>query len=183
MSILKLLLLGIVIASNNLAVSFALGSLETKKYHTRVVIIFGFFEFFVPLIGLLIGKHFSQYISEYASSIGGIILGVLGLIAIYNGLKKDKGMQGLVKKIVSYKGLITLAMGLSLDNLIIGFGLGLKDINPFILAGVISFCSVLFSWIGLKTGHYLRKQDRKATKISAGILLILLGLAVYYEVI
>ncbi|MEX2485408.1 MAG: manganese efflux pump [Brumimicrobium sp.] len=180
MDFIDLILLGVIIGSNNLAVSFALGALKTKKYHSRIIIVFGIFEFFIPLIGLLIGRYFTSIIDDYAYIVGTIVLISLGLITIGSSFIKRDNTLKLSQQITSYKGIISLAMGLSLDNLIVGFSMGLRNVEPFLLAGVIATFSVVFAFVGLKTGKYLSKNFQTITKISAGILLVLLGFATYF---
>ena len=179
MDAVDLILLGVIIGSNNLAVSFALGALKTKKYHLRIVVIFGIFEFFIPLLGLIIGTFFKDFIDDYATLIGTIILIALGAFTIGNAFIKKSDTQALTQKIASYKGLISLAFGLSLDDLMVGFSLGLRDVNPFLLAGVIASFSSLFAFTGLKVGKFLDQKSQLFTKVGAGALLIMLGIATY----
>lgn len=62
-----------------------------------------------------------------------------------------------------------------------GFSLGLREVNPFRLALFIGFFSMVFTFIGLKMGKYLKATFGKFVQILAGILLILLGMMNYFE--
>jgi len=180
MNTLNLLILGVVIGSNNLAVSFALGALGRSKYHARIIFTFGFFEFTVPLVGILIGNFFSEMISEYASVVGAALLVILGGVAVYKSFGKAEDGEELAAKITTWKGIVFLAVGLSLDNLIIGFSLGLKNADPLMIAGAISLCSMVFSFSGLKLGKALSARWQKLTERISGFLLIALGVATYF---
>ena len=182
MSITGLLLLSVVIAGNNLAVSFAMGTFTTKKEHLKIVIVFGVFEFVVPLLGILIGQQLAKYIDQYASVVGSVVLILLGCYTVVSSLINKDQTSKLENKLTSLKGLILLALGLSLDNLIVGFGLGFKEVSPLIFAGVISLTSVVFSFIGLRLGKYLSEKFRKITEIFAGFLLIILGILTFFDV-
>ncbi|TVR38232.1 MAG: hypothetical protein EA392_10595 [Cryomorphaceae bacterium] len=179
MAIADLMVLGVIVGSNNLAVSFALGAMNTGKYHARILVTFGLFEFFVPLAGLLIGRYFSQLIESYATALGAALLMALGLFAVGKSLMARDQSQQLSRQITSYRGIFWLALGVSLDNLIVGFSLGLKDVPALLLAGVIAFFSVCFAFVGLKAGRYLSRRSRTITEVSAGVLLIMLAVAIY----
>lgn len=178
MSIFNLIILGVVVGANNLAVALALGALKPHKHQWRIVLTFGLFEFCVPLIGLLLGSLASNLIADYATYLGAGILILLGLFTTVNGLRNNKQDKNLAKSITSLKGIVFLAAGLSLDNLIVGFSLGLDKASPFLVAGTIAFFSMLFTFIGLKLGSAGKHHWQKSIKIGAGILLILLGIAI-----
>lgn len=175
MGIPDLILLGIVIASNNLSFSFGLGALGTREYHLRIILIFTIVEFTVPLIGIYIGTFLSSFITEYAQITANIILIGLGIYTIFMSFRKKKEKEESLERLTSLKGLILVAIGLSLDNLLVGFSLGLKNAEPLTLAVFIGFFSMLFTFIGLKTGKYFKSIFGKYVQIFAGIVLIILG--------
>ncbi len=70
-----------------------------------------------------------------------------------------------------------MSAGLSVDNLIVGFSLGLGDVEPLILAGTIAGFSMTFAWIGLKLGHLAKDNHRRSAVAATGILLIGLAIA------
>lgn len=180
MEIWKLIILGVVIGSNNLAVAFALGALQIRSYWWRIVLIFGLFEFFIPLVGVFIGRQFSQFIADYASYIGGSLLIVLGIIMSYKSYTKASENEAyLLRKITTWTGIISLSAGLSLDNLIVGFSIGLKDFHPITAASVIAGSSIIFTLFGLNVGSYLHKKFRTWTDIGTALLLILIGIATF----
>lgn len=180
MQTIDLILLGIVIASNNLSFAFGLGALGTRRYHLRIVLIFTLVEFTIPLVGLLIGHYLSTIIDKYASISGSLILIGLGIYTIYTSFKSKKQKEESIAYITSIRGLFIIALGLSLDNLLVGFSLGLKDVNPLQLASFIAFFSMAFTFIGLKTGKYVKVTFGKYVQVFAGILLIFLGVINYF---
>lgn len=181
MSLWKLIVLGIIIGSNNLAVAFGIGALKVRSYWLRIILVFGFFEFVIPLVGIFIGKQFHDFISNYAHYVGGSILFMLGVYILLKNLIETKKTNDLTDKIMSWTGLLSLALGLSFDNLIVGFSLGLKEVNPLKIASVISICSMLFAYIGLRVGSYLSSIHQQKTEIASSVLLILLALAVFFK--
>lgn len=179
MQTIDLILLGIVIASNNLSFAFGLGALGTSKYHLRIVLTFTLVEFAIPLAGLLIGHFLSSFIEDYATLIGSLILIGLGIYTIYSTFNNKKQKNESIEYIISIKGLLLIALGLSMDNLLVGFSLGLGDVNPLKLALFIAFFSMLFTFIGLKIGKYIKVVLGKYVQIFAGIVLIILGVINY----
>ena len=128
MEVWKLFILGIVIGSNNLAVAFALGAMDTRPFWLRITVVFGIFEFVIPLIGILIGQQVSRHIASYVSYIGGGILLIFGLFMIYKSFKSYKKEESnLLEKVTSWLGIISLSAGLSIDNLIVGFSMELQQ--------------------------------------------------------
>lgn len=80
MTTIDLILLGIVIASNNLSFAIGMGALGTAQFHLRIVLIFTLTEFTVPLIGLFLGQFVRSFISDYADIVGSLILVGLGIL-------------------------------------------------------------------------------------------------------
>lgn len=180
----KLLILGVVIGSNNLAVAFALGALNIRAYWWRIVLTFGLFEFFIPLVGIFIGKQISHFIADYASIVGGSILILLGLVVVTKSLTdSEKNERNLQHQVTTWTGVISLSAGLSLDNLIVGFSIGLKEFSPITTSTVIAVSSVLFTLLGLNFGKYLKEKFRTWTELVASFLLILVGLATIFDLI
>lgn len=180
MPTIDLILLAIAIASNNLAFAFGLGALGTSRYHLRIVLIFTLTEFTIPLVGLFIGQFLSSFIDKYATITGSLILIGLGIYTIYSTFKSKEQKEGSIEYVASIKGLLLVALGLSTDNLLVGFSLGLGGVNPLKLALFIAFFSMVFTFIGLKTGKYIKINLGKYVQAFAGIVLIVLGIINYF---
>lgn len=99
MATLDLILLGIVIASNNLSFSFGLGALGTSQYHLKIILTFTLVEFTIPLIGSYIGSYLSSFISDFTEIVGSLILIGLGVFSIYSSFKTKKES---IEEIVSF---------------------------------------------------------------------------------
>lgn len=178
--ILKLAFLGIVIGSNNFATALALGALGQARRQGRILLVFAIFEFWVPLVGLAIGRSAAGFVVDRAGWIGPALIAALGAWTLFEAVhpRRDRDRAKLAKWLTSWRGLVTLAAGLSLDNLVIGFSLGLSGIPALVMASVIMTCSVAFSWIALKVGaHAGQRHERGAGAISGGLLLVVAGMA------
>jgi manganese efflux pump family protein len=177
--VLQLIVLGIVVAANNLATALALGSLGQVERRWRVALVFGFFEFVVPLIGIWVGRQVADWIDNLAGWIAPLLLALMGLWAIRAALRDSDEDKELAEKVTTWRGLLLLAFGLSLDNLVVGFSLGLRGQDPLLVAAVIAVCSMVFSWAGMWFGSRSEHRYETEAQLGAGLLLIGLALATW----
>ena len=62
--------------------------------------------------------------------------------------------------------------GLSVDNLVVGFGLGLGGVPVLLTATVIMLCSATFAWAGLHLGAMGRRHFEAPAEAVSGVLLL-----------
>jgi len=174
----ELVVLGMVIGSNNLATALALGALGQKVRRWRVVFLFGLFEFCIPLLGMVLGQSASRTFTDSVDWLGPLLLALLGAWTILSSVRSKDEAEKLASKVTTWPGLIALSAGLSVDNLIAGFSLGLGKIEPLVLAATIAAFSIAFALIGLSLGHRAQDRHRRLAGIATGLLLIALAVAV-----
>lgn len=180
MGLLEILILCLAIAANNLVVSIGLGTMGQAHLWKRIVLVFGVFEFCIPLVGLLIGQLLTSFIANSADILSAAMIIAVGVLFIWNAFRSRRDAKQIAKQITKWKGLILLASGLSIDNLAIGLGLGLGDANPFLIAGLISVFSMTFSFLGLQMGQLGVTINRKVISlITGGVLIIIGGVQIY----
>lgn len=172
----NLLILGLVIGSNNLAAALALGAIGAGNYRWRIVSVFGFFEFFIPLVGIWLGISAARLIQDLVSWLGPALIIILGVWTMFSGILNERKFYNLADYVTSWAGLIMLGAGLSVDNLVVGFSLGLVNSKALPVAVTIMVFSVIFTLVGIKIGEISKKRWERTAEITTGILLILLGL-------
>lgn len=177
MTLIDFLILGVVIGSNNLAVALALGAMGQAQRRFRVMLVFGVFEFVMPLLGIWLGAATAHVIDLQTNVVGTVLLIALGLLAVIGGVRNRRQDEKLAKHVTQWRGLAFLALGLSIDNVVVGFSLGLGRVDPLAVATNIVFFSVLFTWIGMRLGRKSRRGWEQVAKISAGMLLVGFGVA------
>ncbi|GIT97733.1 manganese efflux pump [Sulfurovum sp. TSL1] len=177
MTFIDLLILGSVIGSNNLAVALSLGAMGQAARRFRVMLVFGIFEFVMPLLGIGLGAATARVVGLHTNVIGAVLLIALGLLTVLSGIRNRRQDEKLAKQITQWSGLVFLALGLSIDNVVVGFSLGLDRAEPLAVATTIACFSVLFTWIGMRLGHESRRGWEQISKIGAGILLVGFGAA------
>jgi manganese efflux pump family protein len=169
--------LGAAVGANNFAVALALGALGQTTRRVRITAVFGAFEFLIPLIGLLIGRGAAVILAGAGRWIGAALLAGLALWTLRSAAGGGDP-ERLARRVTTYRGLAALAAGLSIDNLLVGFALGLGSTAPLVLAGVIAAFAVGFTLIGLQLGSAGRRHLERPAQWAAGIILLVLALAV-----
>lgn len=176
MDIFSLILISAVVGANNFAVAITLGIHRKQIEIKRVVAVFVLFETLIPLVGAFIGLTLLNVIGISGNIIGGSLLVGLGFLMFKSALKPDSEESIISKMVNSWKGLLLLALGLSLDNLIVGFSLGLSNAQPFILSATIGVFSFIFINLGIYIGRKSKTKWGNYSKIATASLLILIGI-------
>lgn len=177
MKLIDLLILGVVIGANNLAVALALGAMGQVARRWRVIVMFAAFEFVMPLLGIGLGAATARALGLQTQPVSAVLLIGLGLLTVVAGVRNRHQDEKLARSATTWRGLAVLAFGLSLDNVVVGFSLGLGGSNPLAVATTIACFSVLFTWIGMNLGRTSRRHWERVAKISAGLLLVGFGAA------
>ncbi len=172
-----LLILGLVIGANNFAAALALGSLGQAHRQWRILPVFALFEFGVPFIGLWLGKQVAGFLADGLGWLGPTLIALLGVWTLLEAHRETNDSERLAHTLTSWRGIIGLSAVMSLDNLVVGFGLGLGGLPVLLTATVIMFCSVAFAWAGLRLGARGRRAYQKWAKALSGLSLIAVAAA------
>lgn len=167
----EFVLLGLAVGAGNLATALVLGALGQAYRKARIVALFGVFEFTGPLVGLWIGESVSPYIEERLGWLGVAVIGGLGLWTILGAWRDPHEEERLARRVTSWSGLVALAATLAVDNLLVGFGLGLRH-SPLQAAFVIGTSAAAFSWVGIWTGNAARRHWARRAKFGSGAVLV-----------
>lgn len=179
--ILELVVLGVVIGANNFAASLALGALGQQVRRWRIVAVFGAFEFAIPLVGIWLGRHAAGLVAERAEWLGPALLAGVGAWTVAAAQRHWASGERYARLATTWRGLVVLAALLSVDNLVVGFSLGLGGASPLLLAGTIAAFAMAFALVGLKIGASARSRHERAAETAAGLLLLVLGAATWFE--
>jgi manganese efflux pump family protein len=174
--VLKLILFALPLGLDTFAVSAALGLRGLPpRARLRVSLLMSSFELAMPVVGLLIGHALGRLVGSAADYVA---IGVLALLGAWMLLHEDEAESDKVGQLVSGRGLVLLALGLSisLDELAIGFTIGLLHLSLWLAVVLIGAQAFLFAQVGLRLGARLNETMRERAEQLAG--LALLGLAV-----
>ncbi|MCL6592362.1 MAG: manganese efflux pump MntP family protein [Alicyclobacillus sp.] len=159
---------------NNALASVALGTTSRKRsQQLSTALVFGLFEACMPLLGLWLGNELAQWIGGWAKTLG---VAVLALMGIYLLLKRsDSPDLQPGGRSVGWRSLL-LGLALSLDNLTVGFGLGMLDVPLGLAALVFGLVSVTMTLLGLEVGRWFgARVSMSADRLSGGLLLLVAG--------
>ncbi|KPV44915.1 manganese efflux pump MntP family protein [Alicyclobacillus ferrooxydans] len=175
--VLQLVLLGMALGLNNALASVALGTSGLKRSKLlQIAFLFALFEALMPILGIFLGDEVARLIGNHARYVG---VGLLAAVGVYFFLKASDEQKADEQREPSLPGVksIILAIALSLDNLTVGFGLGMLDV-PLTLAAIAFGCiSLVMTYVGLEIGRFLGKKVAvSADKLSGIVLVAVAGL-------
>lgn len=175
-TLLGLVLVAISVGLGNFAGSIAIGlSGVDARTRLRVGLAFGFFESVMPVIGLAIGQGAAAHAGHLGRYVGAALIALTGIYGIYQGRRtKDAEREPSAAR----RGrLLVTALALSLDNLVVGFALGVYPVPLAEAAIVVGAVSVVLSLLGLELGSRLGSRVERWSEEIGGVVLVLVGLA------
>ena len=174
---LKLLAFVLPLGLDSFAVAAAIGALQptTWRQRLRISAIFVVFEGGMPLIGLGLGATLARGIGHLADYVAAAGVIAIGAWMLFGG--GEEAQEGRARRLTTSRGLALVALGISvsLDELAIGFTIGLTGLPlpPVIIA--IAVQAFLAAQIGLAVGARIGERWRERAERIAGMALILLG--------
>lgn len=180
---LTLVFIALSVGLDGFAVAVSIGLTKLSKgSKLRIALIFTLFETGMPLLGVIAGQHLVDILNGKASLIGGSLLVATALFQLATGHNKEeeKGVEIATKGVGST---VTAALAVSIDNLVIGFGIGTKNVSVALAALVIGIVSIVLVASGLELGRRLGKQFGKYGDYLASVILFFVGLAIIFKLI
>ncbi|MBP0725378.1 manganese efflux pump [Bacillus sp. RG28] len=173
MILLKMIALILSLGIDTLMLSISLGFIKTKG-KVKIALTFATAEALMPLIGLFIGKGAGHLIGSWASLIGGLALLSVAVWLIFFEDEDDQE-EKLERNLVGWT-LILTALGISLDEMAVGFSIGLIGVPIVLTISLIALQAFIFTFLGLTFGSKLKPFLGEWAEKLAGIVLGLLGL-------
>jgi putative Mn2+ efflux pump MntP len=173
--VLKLLAFVLPLGLDSFAVAAAIGAAQatTAKARLRISLVFVIFEGGMPLIGLGLGTALARGIGQAASYLAGAAVIAIGAWMLLAGDNDDE----IASRITASRGLALIALGISisLDELAIGFTIGLAHLPVTIVIVAIALQAFAAAQLGLALGARIGERWRERAEQAAGIALVLLG--------
>lgn len=172
MSIITIIIIAVSLSMDAFSLSLAYGTLNLKKeYIKRQSLIVGTYHFFMPLLGLKIGKIILNLIKIKPDIIVFIVLLFIGIEMITETVKKEEEV-----KIMTLKEQILFGLAVSIDSFSVGIGLEAITTNYILSVSIFSLSSYIFTYIGLILGKKINNIIGKISTLIGGIILILIAL-------
>jgi putative Mn2+ efflux pump MntP len=130
------------------------------------------FEMAMPVVGLLLGRALGTAVGGSADYVAIALLVALGGWLLVVHQEDDR-----VAELAAGRGLVLLAVGvsISLDELAMGFTIGLLGLSLWLAVLLIGAQALVFAQLGLRLGARLRLREGVPERLAG---LVLLGLAV-----
>jgi len=156
------------------AVAAALGMTRpTGAQRIRFSILFAAFEGGMPVIGLVVGAGLGRVIGDWSEYLAIAALVVLGAYMLW---ARDDDEER-VRKLAASRGPAMIALGLSvsLDELAIGFSLGLLNVPIVPAIVLIAAQAFVVSQVGFALGGRIGEATREGAERLAGAVLIVIA--------
>jgi putative Mn2+ efflux pump MntP len=174
--VLKLLAFVLPLGLDSFAVAAAIAAMQvtTGWQRLRISLVFAIFEGGMPLIGLGLGAALAHGIGQVADYLAGAAVIAIGAWMLLAG---DKDEDKKASRLTSSRGLALIGIGISisLDELAIGFTIGLARLPVTAVIVAIALQAFLAAQLGLAVGAKIGERWRERAEQAAGIALILLG--------
>jgi manganese efflux pump family protein len=128
----------------------------------------------MPLIGLGLGTALARGVGQVADYLAAAAVITIGAWMLLAG---DKDEDKKASRLTSSRGLALIGIGISisLDELAIGFTIGLARLPVTAVIVAIALQAFLAAQLGLAVGAQIGERWRERAQQAAGIALILLG--------
>jgi putative Mn2+ efflux pump MntP len=163
---------------SNFAGSIGIGlSGVDARTRLRVGIAFGLFEGLMPIIGLFIGESVAGSIGSYGRYLGAGLLVLTGVYTIWQSIRTGEVERKEEHGVLDTRQLLILGIALSIDNLVVGFALGVYHVSIVLAAVTMAVVSVGLSLLGLELGSRLGSRVGEYSEMAGGAVLVLVGAA------
>jgi manganese efflux pump family protein len=174
--VLKLLAFVLPLGLDSFAVAAAIGAMQVTNVwqRLRISLVFVIFEGGMPLFGLALGTALARGIGQAAGYLAGAAVIAIGAWMLLAG---DKDEEDKASRLTTSRGLALIALGvsISLDELAIGFTIGLAHLALTAVTVAIAVQALIAAQLGLAIGSKVAERWRERAEQVAGIALILLG--------
>lgn len=180
--LLKLVGLVVPLGLDTFAVAAALGIAGLKaEERLRVSLLFTAFEVGMPLVGFFGGRLVGNVAGDAADYLAILVLIGLGVYMVWPKSEEQENERlGLLGRT---RGLAAIGLGISisLDELAIGFTIGLLRFSILLIVILIGVQTFVVTQLGLWLGERVGERIREGAERLAGIALTALGLILLVE--
>jgi len=160
---------------------------ELKFRHAlRASLVFGFFQFGMPILGWILGGTFKIYIEKFDHWIAFALLAFVGGRMLKEAFEIEEPSscsdeEAKKKSILNWGTLVVLAVATSIDALAVGLSysmLGELILIPALIIGSITF---IVCMIGTEFGKRLGARFERWAEVFGGLVLIGIGVKILAE--
>jgi putative Mn2+ efflux pump MntP len=164
---------------DSFAVAAAVGAAGAlpARVRWRITALFVVFEAGMPLVGLALGAPLAGAIGPVANYVAAAAVVAIGLWMLVHD--EDEKAE----RLISARGgaMLWLGLSISLDELAIGFGLGLAHLPLVPVIVGIAAQALIAAQVGLWLGARVAERFREAAERLAGVVLVVMGIVLAVE--
>ncbi|MCX6995769.1 MAG: manganese efflux pump MntP family protein [Kiritimatiellaeota bacterium] len=170
------LAVGLALDCFSVAIATGIGLQRLRVAHAlKMAVFFGGFQAVMPVIGWLAGISLRASIAAYDHWVAFVLLTAIGVKMIWE-TRAEKKMATLNPENTGL--LLLLAIGTSIDALVVGVSLSFLDVSiviPVLIIGAVTFVLTLAgAYIGGRIGHWFEGR----IEILGGVVMILIGMKI-----
>jgi putative Mn2+ efflux pump MntP len=138
------------------------------------------FEAAMPLVGLAIGARLGAALGGPANLAAALVLIAIGITQL---LVDEAHEERRIRQLSTARGSAALLLGLavSVDELAVGFTLGLLRLPVIPVTLAIGLQALILSQVGLRLGARLSEKRRERAEQLAGVALITVGVVLLIQ--
>ncbi|HHU71892.1 MAG TPA: manganese efflux pump [Clostridiales bacterium] len=187
MDFITLVLLSFGLAADAFAVSLSDGMCSkkvTKNNALAVATSFGFYQALMPVLGYFLGCTFADIVGKFQHWVALFLLSAIGINMIWDTIKETKDPNCTqTRNIFTFKNLTLQGIATSIDALAVGVSLAVIQANVVSSALVIGIITFASCFVGVLIGHKFGSILGCRAKLAGGILLILIGIRIFFKCI
>ncbi len=167
------------LAMDAFAVSLGVGTggrAKDFRAKFRLAFHFGFFQFFMTVVGWLLGSTVAVFINGIDHWVALALLSYVGVNMLHSGFSSRKETYSSDPS--RGKTLMMLCIATSIDALAVGISLAMIRAEVMLPSAIIGVVCLILSAIGLAAGSKLGEKFGKRMEILGGLILIGIGLRV-----
>ena len=179
MELWELLLIGVGLSMDAIAVSICKGLTARQATLGRCLTAgayFGGFQALMPLLGYLLGTRLEAFIVNVDHWIAFVLLGVIGF-----NMVREAGKQEEVDPSFGPGAMLPLALATSIDALAVGVTFACLRVEILPAIAIIGTTTLLLSGAGVKLGSVFGTRYKAGAELAGGVVLILMGTKILLE--
>ncbi len=187
MSSLEIFIMAWALSMDAFAVALAMGiqlCVVSPMQVGRLALSFGFFQFFMPVLGWYLGSHVRSYIEQWDHWLAFGLLSFIGIKMIREALQGSADdTSDTCKDPTLGTSLLMLSIATSIDALAVGLSIAFLGYSVWVPALCIGIICAILTTIGLRLGCFASNCSRIGSRaaIVGGIVLVGIGVNILYE--
>ena len=186
---LHLLIIAVALGLDAMSVCMAVGvRWHGWRQKARLAAAMGGFQFIMPLLGWMLGSRLANAICSWATYLAAGCVAVVGVKMLMEAWRSHPGataeaIEHEVERDLHLKAtdpthgwsLVLLAVATSIDALVVGFSLGLKDTSIWKASITIGVAAAVMALVGVVLGRRVGVMLGRPAEFLGGLVLIGLG--------